>query len=425
LALVGLGGAAPGGIVDGDISNASGPQDEATIAVDPANPRVLLAASNSIDRPLRVYSSTDGGVRWTSRELPTPTGSCDFDPSVGIDERGRQFVAFLAYPKCRREFTSEVFVAHRGGPAATWVIPRNALPTTAHAEDRIDDKPWLAVDASPASPTRGRIYVAFQGAGLTLTHSDDGAVTWSKPTLVGGIGGIVAVTVGPDGALYMAGVDRRPGSSQRLLRLARSTDGGARLETQTAFARIASPSPRCGANGWSIPAQSARCVDALPSLAVDNSSGRVYLTFANLRRRVVETEILAYTPELARVAEFTPPRVVAPASRGSADHFLPALAVEPKTAAVVVCFYVGPRGRERGTAVYSCTRSTNGGLRWSKPVPVASRPSDENQLRANREFQFGDYEAVAATPGTAHPVWTDSRKPLAKGEEIYTATVRW
>ena len=55
-----------------DVSNLPGPQTNATIAVDPNNPNVLLAGSNSVlEGTQRVYSSLDGGSTWhTSITIP-------------------------------------------------------------------------------------------------------------------------------------------------------------------------------------------------------------------------------------------------------------------------------------------------------------------------------------------------------------------
>ena len=425
-------GAAPVRVAERDVSNARGAQVEATIAVDPRRPNVLLAASNSYGRPLRVYSSTDGGRSWSSQELPAPPGVCDFDPSVGIDAGGRQYVSFIANePHCYAGSRVVTYVAHRTGPNAPWVIPHDPLPEPAvEGGARVDDKPWLVVDAFPSSPTSGRVYVVFYATShIVLTHSDDGGLTWSPPAEIDAVGGFNGLAVAPDGALYLSGVNGKPGSPEAVVTVGRSTDGGLHVQTKVVFARIAAPSPRCGVEqAWVIPAQH-RCITPLPSLAVDSSPGpfhgRVYLTFENLSHGVVETRFLAFTPELARAPGFAAPRPVAPPPRTAADRFLPALVVDQSTGAVVVCFYVTPRGRNRGTAVYSCARSTNGGLGWTKPVRAASRTSNENSPQANYVFQYGDYEGVAASGGAAHPIWTDSRKLASRGEEIYTSTLRW
>src|ERR1700687_3228844 len=68
-----LGGTAAGAVASGQpvrsaevgVSNLPGPQTNATSAVGPTNPDVLLAGSNSIlEGTQRIYSSPDGGTTW-------------------------------------------------------------------------------------------------------------------------------------------------------------------------------------------------------------------------------------------------------------------------------------------------------------------------------------------------------------------------
>ena len=58
-----VGGAARVAGPEVDVSNLAGPQTNPTITVDPRNPSVLLAGSNSLlEGAERFYSSTDGGA---------------------------------------------------------------------------------------------------------------------------------------------------------------------------------------------------------------------------------------------------------------------------------------------------------------------------------------------------------------------------
>ena len=71
-----------------NVSNLPGPQTNATIAVDPNNPKVLLAGSNSVlEGTQRIYSSLDGGSTWHSSITIPPAAdlasACPSDPGVG------------------------------------------------------------------------------------------------------------------------------------------------------------------------------------------------------------------------------------------------------------------------------------------------------------------------------------------------------
>src|SRR5262249_59216260 len=61
-----------------DVSALPFAQDEPSIAADPRNPRVLLAASNSLQEGVvRVYTSRDGGVSWQKGSAPRPVPATD------------------------------------------------------------------------------------------------------------------------------------------------------------------------------------------------------------------------------------------------------------------------------------------------------------------------------------------------------------
>src|SRR6266851_3827985 len=76
LALVALTASLPAGRIAApprnvDVSNARGPQNEPSIAIDPRHPNVLLAGSRSVsERTDRIYTSADGGATWQSRPGP-------------------------------------------------------------------------------------------------------------------------------------------------------------------------------------------------------------------------------------------------------------------------------------------------------------------------------------------------------------------
>ena len=84
-----------------------------------------------------------------------------------------------------------MFVVVRSGPDAAWSKP---IRVAALGRARLDDKPAIAVDNSPRSPHRGRVYLAWTRIArnvvfsIVLSHSDNGGRTWSKPVKVNGRG---------------------------------------------------------------------------------------------------------------------------------------------------------------------------------------------------------------------------------------------
>jgi hypothetical protein len=406
-------------------SRARGNQAEVAIAVAPNDPHVLLGASGGLVG-IRTYTSTDDGDTWRSAaDVPNtllgdrPLG----DPVPAIDVEGHEYVAFVAAsPSGSLPYYGLVT---RDGPDGDWQPTNQPI-----VDDRLQDKPMLAVDNAPASPHPGRLYLG--GAEfrvdrslttLVLAHSDDRGATWSPAVVVTTgraqtIPQFLTLTVGPGGVLYV-GWFRVDGS----IDVARSLDGG---ETFTPFRVVI----RLGARtaGWTVPAQTVsgrgdrRGVTATPLLRVDMTdgpfAGRIYLGYEDRRNGRTNPYVLRLTPELRPIGRPIP--VVRPSR--TADRFLPAIDVDETNGDVWDCFYATDGGGDRVHVRYSCVASSDGGASWSRVARAASRFSRVTRRTADVSFGYGDYEGVAAAGGEAHPMWTDAR-PGSNGSEVFSATL--
>jgi hypothetical protein len=430
-ASAGLAGAAGRGEVE--VSKLPGAQNEPAIAIDPSNDRILLAGSNSFrEGSMRVYSSLDGGSTWTRsfpyRRPASFLSTCASDPGVAVDLTGRQYYSFIRTTPCRTGHP-RLFVASRSGSKAAWGSPVLVSPLRTSAAD---DKPAIAVDASPSSPYRNRVYAAWsrlshnQVLNIVLSHSDDDGRSWSPIVKVNRTGDqetYASVAVSRNGTVYVTWDD----TSGYRLAIARSTDGGAHFEPERqaeAFSIV--PIPSCG-SGILIPASLRVCIHANPIVSVDRSlgprSGRVYLSYTKTGSGGDEGVFVKAFDRSLRPLLGGPNDegvAVAPAPRRTRpDQFWPASAVDSSSGALWVCFYdtTGDPARER--VFYACTVSRNGGRTWAPRVRAASVPSDETQPGADLR-QYGDYEGLAVANGVAHPIWTDSRDLRTFAEEIYT-----
>lgn len=428
-------GAASGPNVN--VSRLPGLQTGSAIAVDPTDPQSLLAGSNSIQEgTMRIYTSRDGGESWQSATAHPPPAerlaSCSSDPAVAIDGHGRQYYAFVRAAPCSDRAPQRVFVVTRPGPEAAWSRPRLVAPL---GTARLDDKPAIAVDDSPASPYRGRVYLAWTRVardavlGIVLSRSDDGGRTWSRPVKVNRAGrelSFASVAVGPKGQVYLAWHD----VGEFGIWAARSTDGGRSFHGHRKVASfVAVTIPHCGA-GIVIPAQPRTCVQPNPVVSVDTSpgphSGRVYVSYARTEFRGRQAAHVAVFDARLRPLHPHPDtregRPVAPRSAAlGADQFWPQSTVDRFTGTVWVCFYDTLDDPERRRAFYSCTISRDGGRTWGPPLRAASVASDQTQ--AGAIGHYGYQQGVAAANGIAHPIWTDTRDLAALGEEIYTTTL--
>jgi hypothetical protein len=421
----------PGGTRDVRVSNLPGSQNEPTIAIHPKNDRILLAASNSLrEGTMRAYSSTDGGRSWrTTTTYPKPRTFrtvCAADPAVAIDPRGRQYYAFVRSLPCGTG-RPRLYVVTRAGPNTPWSQLRPVGRAGSGAG--FDDKPAMTADA------RGRVYIAWIRVSkigvftIVVSHSDDGAHTWSRPVKVNRTGRELtypSIAVSRKGTVYVAWDD----AGEFAIRIARSPDRGGHFGPEKKVAAFSIVTiPHCG-SGIVIPAQRFTCVHANPIVAVDGSIGRyssrVYVSYAKTAFYGNQGVHVAALDDRLRVVhgdkENGEGLPVTPGRQGNArsDQFWPQSAVDPATGTAWVCFYDTLGDARRRRAFYSCTASTNGGKSWRKPARVASVASDETQKAADSR-EYGDYEGLVAANGVAHPIWTDSRDLARLKEEIYTA----
>jgi len=182
--------------IPGDAAN------EPSIAVDPTNPNKMAIGWRQFDtiasnfrQAGRAYT-TNGGSSWTFPGVFTP-GTFRSDPILRSDGQGRFF-----YNSLQGNFCMDIFRSVDGGVTYPVMVP--ALG---------GDKAWMEIDRRTSGIGAGNIYSAWSfGApcdddvGL-FTRSTDGGLTWMTPidTPVPSVFGTLAV--GPDGEVYVGGID--------------------------------------------------------------------------------------------------------------------------------------------------------------------------------------------------------------------------
>jgi hypothetical protein len=407
-----------------DVSRAEGIQTEIAAALDPKNPRVLFAASNeSLEPEIRVYSSTNGGKRWSAAAGPAfnPNTCAWGDPSVAIAANGRQYVAFTEKSICIEgpDLTPYLVVASRPGPRGAWTVRRVTRPAVKYG---FDDKPAIAVGAD------GRAYVAWSRLlgrayqTTVISSSSDGGRTWSPPKVVDrklDQPQLVALAAGAGRTLYIAGVDAHG------LWIGRSTDGGGRFTVRTAAPLPGNRAATCLVFGkFVLPQQAVRCLGPNPTLSV--GKGRVFLTYGvNGADQTQDVAVAIFDPALRPVWRGP----IGPGKK-KADQFWPTSAFDATTGRLWACFYDTTGDSGRTHAWFVCSSSTNGRT-WTTPVRVTSPSANSDTLWEDaRIFGFGDnggwggYVSVTAAGGVAHPLWVDTRDLGGNQEEIFAGTLR-
>jgi len=254
-----------------------GPHNETTIAVNPTNPKNIVAASHTylynLDKQsaialLRIfteaYVSKDGGQSWTN--VHPPHGSYRFltDPALAFDADGHLYWSNVAsHDSVAGAFSDVSVIVERSDDGGiTWTDPvtvakGNGTVSNGGNNALFNDKDWIAVDRG-TSAYRGSIYVTWARqqyrqdvqteSPIYFVRSRDGGATWSPGSEISGSSplcsgqgatgpttrcdqndaGFSSPIVAPDGTIYVAFLNHQAqGITLRdQVLLVRSSDGG-------------------------------------------------------------------------------------------------------------------------------------------------------------------------------------------------------
>lgn len=418
-------------------------QNESSIAVNPKNPLNLIAAAVDYrDNGARwVYVSSDAGKTWKNLNLGIPatgwTGSND--PSVTFAADGTGYLMYGGFGN--REVGSPengVFVARTKDEGKTWqshfaVIQHKGTQT---ADSNFEDKYYVHVDNSPASPYFGRVYTPWKrvisrdsSTQIVNTFSTDEGATWSVPLRVSErlsgtsedttFGQSFPLTItGPLGEVYVIwnhGIKKAIG-------FAKSTDGAKtfsapRLVQHYKELGIARKIPE----GIRHTVKGKVRAESYPSIVCDiytaQRKGWLYMVWAADRIPNVY-----FSRSTDGGDTWSTPKIVH--SDTTNDQFWSWLALDPTNGDLAV-MYLDSRD-DPTNLLTSCyvSYSSDGGDTW-----IDKRASDaESDLRRNPfngNAFAGDYSGCAFHNGKIYPSWVDMRnaKQTNANNDVYTALV--
>jgi hypothetical protein len=402
---------------------------EVSVAINPTNADHVVAAMMQSGGPGEprvsnwVYTSVDGGTTWKGMPAQNADRRVQGDDAVGFGRDGIAYHAYISFDGIRVERPerawSGIYVrSSRDGVA--WNAP---VAVVDHINSAIpfEDKPWLGVDRTAASPHRGNVYVAWtrfdvygsdnpaHRSHIMVSRSRDGGRSFSTPLEISDdtgdardsddtMEGAVPAS-GPNGDVYIAW------AGPKGIYFDKSVDGAWTFGKDVVITEMP--------GGWDSSVPGLERHNGMPVTAVDLSDGAnrgsVYVNWIDARNGDLDV-FLAASRDGGRT--WSAPVRINDGGKGETQLFT-WLAVDPVDGALNVVYH-----ERKGTAATSPTgvtlaRSVDGG-RTFKTYPVPITPFECCTASAF----FGDYNGIDAHGGrvvAVFPVLTATGEQRVQG----------
>jgi hypothetical protein len=433
-------------------SNPPLPQNETAVAVSLANPKVAVAAANDyVSGGNIVMRTSDGGRHWKStRVVPFFGGTGDVcsggDPSVSYSRRDHAFyMGQLCFFRALAFSEVQIYVSHDNG--RTWTPGREAARAATNFDygtGKVDssifnDKDYIAVDNSPASPHYGRLYVGYTKfhilpsgfsdyCPLQLAYTD--TVNMANPSLTtfqhtaiqpdnpGGDGTGASANqyftpqVEKNGALDVAFVSEDCNDSfDPHVMFQRSTNGGQSFLPQAI--QVDKPGQYMdfldAAKDDTLPPTHFRAPNT-PSIAYDPRNGSLTVLYQNNINRAVSKADISYQRSTDGGQHWSNMRFLSVTASGKPapnDQFFPWVAAAGNGNLYAIWFdrRLAPANIRINTWE---ARSANGGITWTSSRISTSSWNPNRGFFTSGAF-IGDYNGIAVSSTNVYPVWTDGR----------------
>ncbi len=408
--------------------------NEPTIAMNPTNPRNLVAAFHHYPEPatgriaIALWYSMDGGATWNFSTFDYPAGPpADFyasDPALAVAPNGTFIFTYLSFNASDPNYLPSYVLAMRSDDGGvTWSGPY----VVAGSDKHFYDKDFVAAD--PVRP--GYFYVSFTNFTSTgeikivVVTSTDYGLTWGPPITLGTDGGGAWTVQGAypaagAGEVYVAWYNSTDDgwlTGAFEIWVSRSDDGGATFNPPVKAVHIEYELPY-----WLCPASSYhRLWGAMFPIPKVAPNGNLYIIFSANCSSVGPGDCadLLFIKSTDNGVTWSAPKRIND-FKGMAQYY-GWLDVDEN--GVIHVMWLDHRNSPPSDPnlyydVYY-SYSTDEGETWSPNMRVTSKSSMS-------DYTFiGDYNGLVASINDGiHPIWTDRRDKTSiydYEDDVYTA----
>jgi hypothetical protein len=420
---------------NGDEAGCLTPQDEPTIAVNPLDPRNLVAGANDFrtccdgngdnNSTGWAYVSKDGGATWSNVQLPgltRQTGGTGLftrfdvaeDPALSFAPDGTLYYAHIVFASDGVASGIAVSVSRDGGD--TWGPP--ALVQFTNDPSLFNDKEWVAAGddgRTVVTWTRFRNHDHAVDSIIQGAFSSDRGGTWTRPIPLSDdrhrrSQGSMPLW-GKDGTLYVVFATTARPHFKGAVALSTLAPGGRLVQRDVARIYDDANCFAVNANMRQTLTDEAFRVSSLPSASIDPATQVIAIAWADGERGCSRGGLTRATNVQVKLVSVrgksvSKPRIIT----SGADKALPAVAA--RDGKVVVAYYT--RSFAPASCLYAAKRVCID-YAYSTSADGFSTQRRLSDGSSNPYAQFegtfiGDYAGVAVgSDGVAHAVWTDSR----------------
>ena len=378
--------------------------NEPSIAMDPNNHMYVLAGTN-VDN---VFTSSKTGMGWSESKLESPYGVYG-DPVVHIASDTQYYFCHLSKTPGKKhpEMFDRIVFQTSKDRGDTW----NDGDTIGFNKGKMQDKPWIGVDAQKKSDYFGRVYVSWtefdQYHSKNKNHKSRIRLVHSKDTMEGFSNSvIVSDTTGDclDGDNTLEGATTATGKKGEVyvawaghgnIYFDKSMDGGDSFGVDKIIAKQM--------GGWAQDIPEVYRTNSMPFMQT-NSKGHIYVVYGDTTHG--DHDIFLINSKDGGETWSPPLRVNNDAIGNGRDQYMPNMTIDASDDRVYIVYY--DRGFSSSNTFVDVTlASTTDGkkLTHTRITPRSFPPAGKS-----KKAFFGDYIDVAASQGEVRPIFTDTEE---------------